>query len=71
MFIFDNGHINKPRYVINFPTKRHWRDNSRLDDSRSGLNAIVGDIRRLAVRSIAAPALGCGLGGLIGGKYGR
>lgn len=64
MFIFDGGQTTRPRYVINFPTKRHWRDGSRIEDISSGLQALVGDVRRLAVRSIAVPPLGCGLGGL-------
>jgi O-acetyl-ADP-ribose deacetylase (regulator of RNase III) len=64
MFIFDAGQIAKPRYVINFPTKRHWRERSHMEDIRSGLQALVRDIRRLAIRSIAVPPLGCGLGGL-------
>jgi hypothetical protein len=36
MFIFDNGRLINPRYVINFPTKRHWRGKSRIGDIRSG-----------------------------------
>ena len=53
-----------PRYVINFPTKRHWRDASRLDDIEAGLPVLVGEVERLGLRSIAIPPLGCGLGGL-------
>jgi O-acetyl-ADP-ribose deacetylase (regulator of RNase III) len=53
-----------PRYIINFPTKRHWRDKSRLEDIASGVPALVSEIERLGIRSIALPALGCGLGGL-------
>jgi O-acetyl-ADP-ribose deacetylase (regulator of RNase III) len=64
MFIFDNGRLNKPRYIIDFPTKRHWRDNSRIEDIQSGLRALIEDVRRLGIRSIAVPPLGCGLGGL-------
>lgn len=64
MFIFDNARLINPRYVINFPTKRHWRGKSRIADIRSGLKALMADIRRLGVRSIAVPPLGCGLGGL-------
>ncbi len=64
MFIFDNGRLINPRYVINFPTKRHWRGKSRIADIRSGLKTLMADIRRLGVRSIAVPPLGCGLGGL-------
>jgi O-acetyl-ADP-ribose deacetylase (regulator of RNase III) len=64
MFIFDNGNPQNPRYILNFPTKRHWRDNSRIEDIRSGLESLVADLRRLGIRSIAVPPLGCGLGGL-------
>jgi O-acetyl-ADP-ribose deacetylase (regulator of RNase III) len=68
MFIFDNGRLINPRYVINFPTKRHWRGKSRMADIRSGLTALLADVRRLGVRSIAVPPLGCGLGGLNWGE---
>jgi O-acetyl-ADP-ribose deacetylase (regulator of RNase III) len=64
MFIFDNGRLINPRYVINFPTKRHWRGKSRIADIRSGLKELTADVRRLGVQSIAVPPLGCGLGGL-------
>lgn len=64
MFVFDAGPRNTPRYIINFPTKRHWRGNSRMADIESGLEAMVGEVRRLSIRSIAIPPLGCGLGGL-------
>lgn len=64
MFIFDNGRLINPRFVINFPTKRHWRAKSRIGDIRSGLEALIADVRRLELHSIAVPPLGCGLGGL-------
>lgn len=64
MFIFDLHSMLNPRYVINFPTKRDWRANSRYEDIESGLKALVGEVRRLGIRSIAVPPLGCGLGGL-------
>ena len=64
MFIFDNDRLINPRYVINFPTKRHWRGKSRIEDIRSGLKALIADVRRLGIHSIAVPPLGCGLGGL-------
>jgi len=64
MFVFDNGRLINPRYVINFPTKRHWRGKSRIADIQSGLKALIADVRRLGLRSIAVPPLGCGLGGL-------
>lgn len=64
MFIFDNKRLINPRYIINFPTKRHWRGKSRIEDIRSGLKALIADVRRLNIQSIAVPPLGCGLGGL-------
>ena len=64
MFVFETGQFTNPRYVINFPTKRHWRGRSRLEDIASGLHALVEVIKRLGIRSIAIPPLGCGLGGL-------
>lgn len=64
MFIFETGSMVNPRYIINFPTKRHWRGNSRLEDIESGLKALIEDVKRLGIRSIAVPPLGSGLGGL-------
>jgi O-acetyl-ADP-ribose deacetylase (regulator of RNase III) len=64
MYIHDNGGLVNPRWIINFPTKRHWRDGSRLEDVASGLTALVADVQRLGIQSIAIPPLGCGLGGL-------
>jgi O-acetyl-ADP-ribose deacetylase (regulator of RNase III) len=68
MFIFDNGRLINPRYIINFPTKRHWRGKSRIADIRSGLTALIADVRRLCIGSVAVPPLGCGLGGLDWGE---
>jgi len=64
MFIHKTGLIFNPKYIINFPTKRHWRGKSKLKDIRSGLSALIEDIKQLHIRSIAVPPLGCGLGGL-------
>src|SRR4051794_38050946 len=52
LFIFETGEFN-PRYIINFPTKRHWRGKSRLEDIESGLRALVDFIRKSGIRSIA------------------
>lgn len=54
----------QPRYIINFPTKRHWRERSRLEDIEAGLDDLVRRVRELHIVSIAIPALGCGHGGL-------
>lgn len=64
MHVYDRGVNAKPRFIINFPTKRHWRDKSRLEDIQGGLAALVEEVRRRRISSIALPPLGCGLGGL-------
>lgn len=53
-----------PRFIINFPTKDHWRQKSKLHDVREGLVDLVRQVQALGVESIAIPPLGCGLGGL-------
>ncbi len=63
MHLFETG-SPRPRYIVNFPTKRHWRDGSRLDDVAHGLGALAGVIAANDIRSIALPPLGCGPGGL-------
>lgn len=64
MFVFETGNITPPRFIINFPTKRHWRGASRMEDVESGLVDLVKVIRELGIQSIAIPPLGSGLGGL-------
>jgi O-acetyl-ADP-ribose deacetylase (regulator of RNase III) len=64
MLVYDNGRLRKPHYIINFPTKRHWRGDSRIEDIQAGLPALISEVKRLKITSIAVPPLGCGLGGL-------
>ena len=64
MFVYETGALTNPRYIINFPTKRHWRGNSRIEDIQAGLKDLVTVIREYDIRSIAVPPLGSGLGGL-------
>jgi len=64
MHVFERGEMFQPRYIINFPTKRHWRSPSRIEDIESGLCALVQEIAKRHIRSIALPPLGCGNGGL-------
>jgi O-acetyl-ADP-ribose deacetylase (regulator of RNase III) len=64
MQVHHTGSLLGPRFIINFPTKRHWKHPSRLDDIHSGLAALTETVRDLDIRSIALPALGCGNGGL-------
>jgi O-acetyl-ADP-ribose deacetylase (regulator of RNase III) len=63
MFVFETGKLS-PRYIINFPTKRHWKGKSRIEDIQSGLTDLVRVLKDLKIRSIAIPPLGSGLGGL-------
>jgi len=64
MLVHDLNGLDNPRYIINFPTKRHWKSRSRLEDIESGLKALVKEVGSRGIRSIAIPPLGCGLGGL-------
>lgn len=64
MFVFETQTFTNPKFIINFPTKRHWRGKSRMEDIDSGLEALVTEIRERGIRSIAIPPLGSGLGGL-------
>ena len=64
MFVFETDELTFPRIIINFPTKRHWRGKSRIEDIESGLMALVATIRERGICSVAIPPLGSGLGGL-------
>ena len=64
MLVFPTGSLINPKYIINFPTKRHWREKSRIHYITAGLRALIEETRRLRIGSIAVPPLGCGLGGL-------
>ncbi len=62
--VFELSKIDNPQVIINFPTKNHWRDQSRLVDISAGLDVLLNKIIGWDILSIALPALGCGLGGL-------
>ena len=64
VFVYETGRMLSPRYIINFPSKRHWRGKSRLADIESGLTSLANEIRARGISSIAIPPLGSGLGGL-------
>lgn len=64
MFVFERKALDRPRYIINFPTKRHWRGKSRIEDIEAGLEDLLDVIRREEIATIAIPPLGAGLGGL-------
>lgn len=56
--------LTNPKYIINFPTKEHWRNPSKLAFIEEGIKDLVQVVKRLDVKSIAIPPLGCGNGGL-------
>ncbi len=68
MFVFETGWMFNPRYIINFPTKRHWRDKSRYEDIERGLKDLIQKVTERKIGSIAVPPLGSGLGGLQWGR---
>src|SRR5262245_32012831 len=64
MFIVDTNQLGNPKYIINFPTKNHWKGKSHIEDIRIGMQDLVREIKLRRIRSIAIPPLGCGNGGL-------
>jgi len=68
MFVYRTDSMFHPKYIINFPTKRHWKAKSRLEDIELGLKDLVRIIKDLNIKSIAVPPLGSGLGGLNWGE---
>lgn len=63
MFVTETGEFF-PRWIINFPTKKHWRNPSKLAWVQEGLEDLVRVVRERGIQSIALPPLGCGNGGL-------
>jgi len=64
MFLYWVSDTGQPKYIINFPTKKDWRDLSGLKDIEEGLVDLVVLADILKLRSVAVPLLGCGLGRL-------
>lgn len=64
MLVVPTHRLENPKFIINFPTKRHWKGKSRLEDIDAGLSDLVRVIREEKIQSIAVPPLGCGNGGL-------
>ncbi len=64
MFVTQNHRSAGPRWIINFPTKKHWRNPSKLEWVCEGLRDLVRVIRAYEIRSVAIPPLGCGHGSL-------
>jgi len=64
MFITETPALLGPRWIVNFPTKQHWRDPSQLEWVQTGLQDLRRFLLAQQVQSVALPALGAGLGGL-------
>lgn len=54
----------QPHLIINFPTKDHWKDPSKIEYVKSGITDLKKIIKECGITSIAIPPLGAGLGGL-------
>ncbi|HET6501558.1 MAG TPA: macro domain-containing protein [Amycolatopsis sp.] len=68
MFIHEMDAIAGPRFIVNFPTKGHWKARSRIGDIASGLRDLRRSVEVYGISSIAVPPLGCGNGGLDWGE---
>lgn len=64
MLVYETGAISGPKYIINFPTKKHWKSRSKLADIQAGLEDLRQVIIERDIKSVAVPPLGCGNGGL-------
>jgi O-acetyl-ADP-ribose deacetylase (regulator of RNase III) len=64
MFVTENRTLDGPKWLINFPTKKHWRQPSRLQWIVEGLEDLGRVVEQKGIRSMALPPLGCGNGGL-------
>jgi O-acetyl-ADP-ribose deacetylase (regulator of RNase III) len=64
MFVTELSCLFGPRWIINFPTKEHWRNRTQTAWIEEGLEDLRRVIREKKIASIAVPPLGCGNGGL-------
>jgi len=55
---------NEETQVLNFPTKRHWQEDSKLEDIEAGLKYLATHFREMGINTLALPPLGCGNGNL-------
>lgn len=64
VFVTECESLVAPKYILHFPTKKHWRNSSRIEWVRNGLQDLVRVVRERHIQSVALPPLGCGNGGL-------
>ncbi len=62
--LITNTNQTRPKFIINFPTKKHWRNKSKIEYIEIGMKILVSEIKEKQIKSIAIPPLGCGNGGL-------
>lgn len=58
LYLWEDDHVQ----ILNFPTKRDWREDSRIEDIEQGLQYLSTHYQDLGIQSLAMPALGCGNG---------
>jgi O-acetyl-ADP-ribose deacetylase (regulator of RNase III) len=64
MLVTENDALGGAKWIINFPTKKHWRHPSKIEWVRDGLKDLVRVLQERKIQSVALPPLGCGNGGL-------
>ncbi len=64
VFVTSTNSLVNPKWIINFPTKKHWLHRSSYKFIEEGLNNLIKVIKELNIKSIAIPPLGAGQGGL-------
>src|SRR3990172_4946355 len=64
MLVYETGKLTYPHFIINFPTKKHWKNPSKLEYINEGLIDLSRIIKQYEIKSIAIPPLGCGNGKL-------
>lgn len=64
MFVTQTQELLGPKWIVNFPTKKHWRSPTKIEWLLDGLDNLREVIKREGIKSIAIPPLGCGNGGL-------
>ena len=64
VFPYKTNQLNNPQWIINFPTKKHWRQPSRLEYIQKGMRSLLDMITAYGIKSVAIPPLGAGSGKL-------
>lgn len=64
MFVVERHELFGPKWIVNFPTKKHWRHPTKISWVIEGLQELRQFVNEKNIKSIAIPPLGCGNGGL-------